>query len=53
MDRVLITKIMNQMMLTVTDNGTSVHFGMNYMCHKHKRLFTLDYIETGDILESW
>ena len=50
-EKVFIPKIMNEMMLAVTGNGTSTHFGMNHMCHKHKRLFTLDHIETCDTLE--
>jgi hypothetical protein len=34
-ERVFIPKIKNEMMLAVTGNGTSIHFGMNHMCHKH------------------
>jgi hypothetical protein len=49
-EKVFIPKIMSEMMLAVTGNGTSTHFGMNHMCHKHKRLFTLDHIETCDTL---
>ena len=41
---------MLDMMLATTSNSTSVHYGMNHMCHKHKRLFTLDHIETCDQL---
>jgi hypothetical protein len=50
-EEVFIPKIMNEMMLAVTGNGTSTHFGMNHLCHKHKRLFTLDHIESCDTLE--
>ncbi len=43
-------KIMYEMMLATTSNSTSVHFGMDHMCHKHKQLFTLDHIESCDSL---
>ena len=32
-EEVFIPKIMNEMMLAVTGNGTSTHFGMNHLCH--------------------
>jgi hypothetical protein len=41
---------MVDMMLATTTNSTSVYFGMNHMCHKHNRLFTLDHIESCDAL---
>ena len=50
-EKVFIPKIMSEMMLAVTGIGTSTHFGINHMCQKHKRLFTLDHIETCDTLE--
>ena len=37
-------------MLATTSNSTSVHFGMDHMCRKHNRLFTLDHIESCDAL---
>jgi len=37
-------------MLATTANSTSVHFGMNHMCKKHNRLFTLDHVESCDAL---
>ncbi len=40
------------MMLAMTCNSTSTHFGMNHMCHKHKRLFTIDHIEDCDLLQT-
>jgi hypothetical protein len=41
---------MINMMLATTTNSTSVYFGMDHMCHKHNRLFTLDHIESCDAL---
>ena len=41
---------MYNMMLGTTINSTSVHFGMDHMCKKHKRLFTLDHVESCDSL---
>jgi hypothetical protein len=38
--------MMAKMMLATTGNSTSVHFGMDHMCHRHKKLFTLDHIES-------
>ena len=38
------------MMLATTSNSTSVHFGMDHMCRKHNRLFTLDHVESCDAL---
>jgi hypothetical protein len=43
--------MMNQMMLAATGDSTSIHFGMNHLCHKHKKLFTLEHIETCDALQ--
>ena len=42
---------MRDMMLATTGNSTSVHFGMDHMCHRHKKLFTLEHIEQCDRLE--
>jgi hypothetical protein len=49
-ERIWVPKIMLDMMLATTANSTSVYFGMNHMCKKHNRLFTLDHVETCDAL---
>ena len=49
-EKIYVPKIMLNMMLATTSNSTSVHYGMDHMCHRHKRLFTLDHIETCDQL---
>jgi hypothetical protein len=43
--------MMNQMMLAATGDSTSIHFGMNHLCHKHKKLFNLEHIEACDALQ--
>jgi hypothetical protein len=42
---------MLDMMMATTANSTSVHFGMNHLCRKHNKLFTLDHIEECDSLQ--
>ena len=49
-ERIYVPKNMLSLMLATTANSTSVHFGMNHMCKKHNRLFTLDHVETCDAL---
>jgi hypothetical protein len=40
-------------MMTATIRiGASTHYGMKFMCHKHKRLLILDHIETFDTLKT-
>ena len=39
---------MAKMMLATTTNSTSIHFGMDHMCHKHNQLFTLEHIVECD-----
>ena len=41
---------MVNMMLATTTNSTSVYFGMDHICHKQNRLFTLDHVESCDAL---
>jgi hypothetical protein len=41
---------MVNMMLATTTTSTSVYFGMDHMCHKHNRLFTLYHVESCDAL---
>jgi hypothetical protein len=41
---------MLNMMLATTTNSTSVHFGTDHMCWKHKCLFTVEHIEKCDAL---
>jgi hypothetical protein len=48
--KVYIPRVMANMMLATTSNSTSVHFGMDHMCNKHKCLFTLEHIEQCDAL---
>ena len=43
---------MAKMMLATTANSTSIHFGMDHLCHKHNVLFTLELIEGCDALEN-
>ena len=38
------------MMLATTTNSTSIHFGMDHMCHRHNDLFTLEHIVECDAL---
>jgi hypothetical protein len=45
-ERLLIPKIMNQMMLASTGNSTLIHFGMSHLCHKHNKLFNLEHIKS-------
>ena len=45
-----IPKNMYSLMLAVTANSTSVHFGMNHLCKKHNQLYTLDHLESCDAL---
>ena len=49
-ERIYVPKNMLSLMLATTANSTSVHFGMNHMCKKHNRLFTLDHVESCDAL---
>ena len=38
------------MMLATTSNSTSIHFGMDHMCHRQNVLFTLEHIVEFDAL---
>ena len=49
-EKIYVPKIMLNMMLATTTNSTSVHFGMDHMCKKHKCLFTLEHVEKCDTL---
>jgi hypothetical protein len=42
---------MNQMMLAATGDSTSIDFEMKHLCHKHKKLFNLEHIETCDAFQ--
>ncbi len=35
---------MAHLMIGSTANKTSIHFGMNHMCHRHDQLFTIDHV---------
>ena len=41
-------KAMMNLMISSTANKTSIHFGMNHMCHRHNQLFTMDHVEECD-----
>ena len=41
---------MAKMMLATTANSTSIHFGMDHLCHKLNVLFTVEHIEQYDEL---
>jgi hypothetical protein len=43
---------MAKMMLATTTNSTSIHFGMDHMCHRHNVLFTLEHIVECDGLDN-
>lgn len=47
-DRLYVPKAMMDLMISSTANSTSIHFGMNHMCHRHNQLFTLEHIEQCD-----
>ena len=41
-------KAMMDLMISTTSNKTSIHFGMNHMCHHHNELFIIDHVEECD-----
>ena len=41
---------MAKMMLATSTNSTSIHLGMDNMCHRHNVLFTLEHIVECDAL---
>jgi hypothetical protein len=43
-----IPKNMYSLMLATTPNSTSVHFGMNHLCKKHNKLYTLDHLKQSN-----
>ena len=43
-DRIYVPKAMMHLMIGSTANKTSIHFGMNHMCHRHDVLFTIDHV---------
>ena len=43
---------MAKMMLATKTNSTSIHFGMDHMCHRHNVLFTLEHIVECDALDN-
>jgi hypothetical protein len=47
-EKIWVPKAMKNLMLSTTANSTSIHFGMNHLCHRHNKLFTLDHIEQCD-----
>ena len=44
-DKLHIPRVMAETMLAGTATSTSVHFGFNHMCRKHKVLFTIEHVE--------
>ena len=49
-EKFYVPKIMTDMMLATTGNGTSTHFGMNHLCLSHNKLYTLEHIGECDRL---
>jgi hypothetical protein len=49
-EEIWVPKNMYSLMLATTANSTSVHFGMNNLCKKHNKLFTLDHLEECDTI---
>ena len=49
-EKFYVPKIMTDMMLATTGNGTSIHFGMNHLCLTHNKLCTLEHIGECDRL---
>jgi hypothetical protein len=47
-EKIWVPKAMKSLMLSTTANSTSIHFGMGHMCHRHRKLFTLEHIEQCD-----
>ena len=47
-EKIWVPKAMKNLMLSTTANSTSIHFGMGHMCHRHRKLFTLEHIEQCD-----
>ena len=43
-EKLYVPKIMVDMMLATTGNGTSTHYGMNHLCLSHNKFYTLDHI---------
>ncbi len=51
MKRLYIPKVLNDMIWATTKNSTSVRFGFGHLCHKHKRMFTLEHLKECDQIE--
>jgi hypothetical protein len=49
-EEIWVPKNMYSLMLATTAKTTSVHFGMNNLCMKHNKLFTLDHLEECDTI---
>ena len=49
-EKFYVPKIMTDMMLATTGNGTSIHFGMNHLFLSHSKLYTLEHIGECDRL---
>ncbi len=49
-DKIYIPRVMINMMQATTTNSTSIHYGTDHMCKKHKVLFNLEHIEKCDQL---
>jgi hypothetical protein len=43
-EKIYVPKAMMDLMISTTANKTSIHFGMNHMCHRHDVLFTIDHV---------
>ena len=49
-DKIYVPRVMVNMMQATTTNSTSIHYGTDHMCKKHKVLFNLEHIEKCDQL---
>ena len=51
-EKFYVPKIMIDMMLATTGNGSSINFGMNHLCLSHNKLYTLEHIVECDKLSN-
>jgi hypothetical protein len=47
-EKIYFPRVMINMMQATTTNSTSIHYGTDHMCKKHKVLFNLEQIEKCD-----
>jgi hypothetical protein len=49
--RLYIPKVLSDIIWATTQNSTSVRFGFGHLCHKHKRMFTLDHLKECELIK--